>query len=50
MSLTPEQRATLGFPSVQDDFWTEQTIRAVGIRFPKMDMSPYLLRLKSSLL
>lgn len=42
MSLSPDQRAALGFPPVGDKFWTSETIRAVRIRFPKMDMKPYI--------
>ena len=39
--LSPEQRAALGFPRPGDPYWNEQTIRAVGMRYPRMDMRPY---------
>ncbi len=38
---TPRQREVLGFPPAGDPYWNEQTIQAVGMRYPKMDMSLY---------
>ena len=44
-TLTPEQRATLGFPKLGDSYWTAETVRAVGLRYPRMDMRLYLAKL-----
>lgn len=41
---TPRQREVLGFPPVGDPYWNEETIRVVGMRYPKMDMKPYRTR------
>jgi hypothetical protein len=38
---TVRQREVLGFPKVGDGYWNEETIRAVGMRYPGMDMSVY---------
>jgi hypothetical protein len=38
---TPRQREVLGFPRVGDAYWTEETLTAVGLRYPKMDMGEY---------
>jgi hypothetical protein len=40
-SATPRQRELLGFPRPGDDYWTEETIQAVSLRYPRMDMRPY---------
>jgi hypothetical protein len=40
--LSVPQRACLGFPPPGNAYWTPQTITAVGLRYAKMDMSPYL--------
>ena len=42
MSLNPDQRASLGFPIPGDSFWDKDTIKAVSIRYPQMDMTPYM--------
>lgn len=39
---TPEQRSLLGFPAPGHDYWDDETLRAVGLRYPGMDMQPYL--------
>ncbi|KAJ3334456.1 hypothetical protein HDU93_007929 [Gonapodya sp. JEL0774] len=39
--LTLRERDLFGFPDVNSDYWDEQTVRDVGLRYPKMDMSPY---------
>ena len=38
---TPRQREVLGFPQPGHGFWNDETIKAVGLRYPKMDMTPY---------
>jgi len=38
---TPRQREILGFPPPGDAYWTPQTLAAVALRYPKMDMRPY---------
>ncbi|HEV2294602.1 MAG TPA: phytanoyl-CoA dioxygenase family protein [Tepidisphaeraceae bacterium] len=38
---TPRQREVLGFPKPDDPYWTPETRAAVGLRYPKMDMTPY---------
>jgi ectoine hydroxylase-related dioxygenase (phytanoyl-CoA dioxygenase family) len=38
---TPRQREVLGFPGPDDPYWNEQTLAAVKLRYPRMDLSPY---------
>jgi hypothetical protein len=38
---TPRQRELVGFPPVGASYWDEQTVAAVGRRYPGMDMTPY---------
>ena len=38
---TTRQREVLGFPRVGDPYWNEETVAAVGLRYPGMDMRPY---------
>jgi hypothetical protein len=38
---TPRQREVLGFPKVGDRYWNDETIRAVSMRYPGMDVSVY---------
>lgn len=38
---TPRQREVLGFPSAGDSFWTAETLAAVQLRYPRMDLQPY---------
>ena len=38
---TPRQREVLGFPTPGDAYWTEETLAAVALRYPKMDLAPY---------
>ena len=35
---TPRQREVLGFPSPGDAYWTKETLAAVKLRYPKMDL------------
>ena len=39
--MTPRQRDLFGFPPVGSDYWNEQTLRDVQVRYPEMDMAPY---------
>lgn len=38
---TPRQREVLGFPPPGDPYWTKETLKAVAMRYPRMDMGPY---------
>jgi len=38
---TPRQREVLGFPKAGDAYWTEETIEAVKLRYPGMDVERY---------
>jgi len=38
---TPRQREVLGFPPVGDAYWTTETLAAVALRYPAMDMTAY---------
>ncbi|MDB5332199.1 MAG: hypothetical protein JWP03_3350 [Phycisphaerales bacterium] len=40
-STTPRQREALGFPPPGDAYWNEETVEAVALRYPKMDITPY---------
>jgi hypothetical protein len=40
-NATPRQREMLGFPPPGHAYWNEETLAAVAVRYPKMDMSPY---------
>lgn len=39
---TPRQREVLGFPKPGDPYWTPQTLAAVALRYPELDVTPYL--------
>ena len=41
IQATPRQRSLLGFPPIEDPYWTEDTLIRVGARYPGMDMRPY---------
>jgi ectoine hydroxylase-related dioxygenase (phytanoyl-CoA dioxygenase family) len=41
VAATPRQRTLLGFPAIDDPYWTDSTIDLVQRRYPAMDMSPY---------
>lgn len=45
--LSVLQRTVLGFPAPGDRYWTEETVDAVGQRYPEMDMTPYRTRAAS---
>jgi hypothetical protein len=38
---TPRQREVLGFPKPGHAYWNEETLSAVALRYPKMDLRPY---------
>jgi hypothetical protein len=38
---SPRQREVLGFPPPGHEYWNAETIEAVRLRYPKMDMGPY---------
>jgi ectoine hydroxylase-related dioxygenase (phytanoyl-CoA dioxygenase family) len=38
---TPRRREVLGFPPPGHPYWNDETLAAVALRYPKMDMSPY---------
>jgi hypothetical protein len=37
----PRNREVVGFPPPGHDYWNAQTLAAVALRYPKMDMRPY---------
>ena len=39
--MTLRERDLFGFPPVDSEYWNEQTLRDVGLRYPEMDMQPY---------
>lgn len=39
--MTPRQRDLFGWPSPGSNYWNEQTLRDVALRYPGMDMAPY---------
>ncbi len=41
-STSPRQREVLGFPKPGHEYWNTETLAAVQLRYPKMDMKPYL--------
>jgi hypothetical protein len=38
---TPRQREVLGFPPPGHAYWNDETVAAVALRYPGMDMKPY---------
>jgi len=44
---TPMQREVLGFPKPGDAYWNAETLAAVALRYPNMDMTPYRRRQSS---
>jgi hypothetical protein len=41
---TPRQREVLGFPPPGHEYWNDETLEAVAMRYPQMDMRPYGLK------
>jgi ectoine hydroxylase-related dioxygenase (phytanoyl-CoA dioxygenase family) len=39
--MTPRQRDLFGWPPIGNDYWNEQTLSDVQLRYPEMDLSPY---------
>ena len=39
--ISPYQRSVVGFPMPGSDYWTAETIAAVGERYDGVDMTPY---------
>lgn len=37
-----EQRTAIGFPPPGDAYWNAETLRGVKLRYPKMDLKPYM--------
>ena len=44
----PRQREVLGFPKPGHPYWNRETIEAVSLRYPKMEMKPYWAALGSA--
>ena len=40
---TPRQREAIGFPPPGHPYWNGETLAAVALRYPRMDMTPYRL-------
>jgi hypothetical protein len=39
--MSVRERALFGWPPPGSDYWNDQTLRDVALRYPKMDMTPY---------
>lgn len=39
--MTPRERDLFGWPPIGSDYWTDQTLRDVRLRYPGIDLSPY---------
>lgn len=39
--MTPRQRDLYGWPPPGSEYWNEQTLRDVAMRYPDMDLTPY---------
>lgn len=39
--MTPRERDLFGWPPASSEYWNEQTLRDVQIRYPEMDLTPY---------
>ncbi len=39
--MTPRQRDLFGWPPIGSDYWNDQTLRDVALRYPGIDLSPY---------
>jgi hypothetical protein len=37
----PRKREVVGFPPPGHHYWNDETLVAVAMRYPKMDMTPY---------
>lgn len=41
VKMTPRQRDLFGWPPPGDDYWNEQTLTDVALRYPGIDLTPY---------
>jgi hypothetical protein len=48
VSANPSQREMLGFPAPGHSYWNDATLLGVSVRYPKMDMSPYVNKISSA--
>ena len=39
--ISPEQRNLLDFPPIGHEYWNEQTLRDIQVRYPNLDVTPY---------
>ena len=39
--MSPRQRDLFGWPPIGSDYWNEQTLRDVALRYPGLDLTPY---------
>ena len=39
--MTPRERDLFGWPPPDSDYWNEQTLRDVALRYPGIDLTPY---------
>ena len=40
--VSPEVRCLFDIPPPGHEYWNDQTVRDMGIRYPDMDLTPYL--------
>ena len=45
--MSPLQRSILGVPLPSDDYWDIDKINFLRMRYPNIDIEPYLIGLKS---
>ena len=39
--MNPRERDLFGWPPIGSDYWNEQTLRDVALRYPGIDLTPY---------
>ena len=39
--MTPRERDLFGWPPIGSDYWNDQTLRDVALRYPGIDLTPY---------
>ena len=42
--MSPRERDLFGWPPIGSDYWNEQTLRDVALRYPGIDLTPYEAR------
>ena len=48
-SLSPDQRSVLGFPAVDSEYWTPETLEVARMHFGEaFDLEPYSGRVRST--